>query len=132
MCQRVWNFNWQGSDMRIIFQAREKMMYLNDPPGYQQFVDTMKAKPNIFLPPVIIFLLLILWLQTIPSDLRIPITVRINIIITHHKFKDIANQLADLRSTNFPDENFPSPRIKIVYVEDIYDEFPMDYWSQAS
>ncbi|MDZ7623240.1 MAG: C25 family cysteine peptidase [Ignavibacteriaceae bacterium] len=68
----------------------------------------------------------------IPSDLRNITNGADYIIITHHKFKDVANQLANLRSTNFPDENIPNPRIQIVYVQDIYDEFSFGFLEPKS
>ena len=45
------------------------------------------------------------------------------IIITHEKFQSIAEQLYNLRSKDFPDTSIQNPRIDIVQIQDIYDEF---------
>jgi hypothetical protein len=45
------------------------------------------------------------------------------IIINHSKFSGIADQLANFRTNNFPDENITNPRILLTNVQQIYDEF---------
>ena len=45
------------------------------------------------------------------------------IIIAHPDFNSVAERLANFRQTNFPDSSIPNPRIKIVYVNQIYNEF---------
>jgi hypothetical protein len=57
------------------------------------------------------------------SDLRNASNGADYIIITHPKFTSVANTLADFRSTNFPDTTIHNPRIKVVQIDDIYDEF---------
>ncbi len=58
-----------------------------------------------------------------PSDLRNVSNGCDYIIITHNKFTSIADQLAAFRQNNFPDENIPNPRICVVDVQQIYDEY---------
>lgn len=116
-------FNWQGSDMRIYIPGKRKMMYLPDPASYQQFVDTMSTKTEYFLAATDYFSTVDSIVADIPSDLRNLSNGADYIIIKHKNFNSIANQLASFRSTNFPDENIPNPRIKIVDVQEIYDEF---------
>ncbi len=57
------------------------------------------------------------------SDLRNTANGADYIIITHEKFLNIAQQLYDLRTKDFPDTSIQNPRIKIVQIRDIYDEF---------
>jgi hypothetical protein len=45
------------------------------------------------------------------------------IIITHEKLTTIAARLAALRENNFPDTSIVNPRIKVVQVQQIYNEF---------
>jgi hypothetical protein len=57
------------------------------------------------------------------SNLRDLINGADYLIITHSKFSEIADQLADFRSNNFPDESITNPRILITDIQQIYDEF---------
>jgi hypothetical protein len=116
-------FNWQGNDMRIYIPGKSKMVYLPDPGSYQQFVDTVNAVTEYFLAASDYYSAVDSIVADIPSDLRNITNGADYIIITHEKFSGIANQLASFRASNFPDEDIPNPRIKIVYVQDIYDEF---------
>ena len=116
-------YSWEGSDMRIYIPSKSKLMLLNEPPGYQQFVDTMKAPTEYFLAASDYYSNVDSIVADSPSDLRNLSNGADYIIITHNKFSGAANQLAALRSSNFPDENIPSPRIQIADVQDIYDEF---------
>ncbi len=54
------------------------------------------------------------------------------IIITHSKFASIANRYANLRQINFLDTSIVNPRIKIVDVQNIYDEFNYGLLSPSS
>ncbi len=117
-------FNWpQDSDMRIYVPGKGKMMYLPDPSTYQQFVDTMSFKAEYFLVSSDYFQTVDSIVADTPSDLRDLSNGADYIIITHNKFTDIANQLSSFRQNNFPDESIPNPRIKVVDVQQIYDEF---------
>ncbi|MCU0413538.1 MAG: C25 family cysteine peptidase, partial [Ignavibacteriaceae bacterium] len=116
-------FDWQGSDMRIYIPTKNRMMYIPNTSNFEQFTDTMTTKTEYFLVSSDYSAAVDSLVSDFSSDLRNTNNGADYIIITHQKFKDIANQLADLRSTNFPDENIPSPRIKIVDVQEIYDEF---------
>jgi hypothetical protein len=116
-------FDWQGSDMHIYVPSKNRKMYIPNTSNFEQFTDTMSTKTEYFLAATDYFTVVDSIVADIPSDLRNPSNSADYIIITHNKFKDIADQLATLRSTNFPDESIPNPRIKIVDVRDIYDEF---------
>jgi len=116
-------FWWEGSDMRVYIPSKNKMIYLPNSQSYEQFVDTMNTKTEYFLVSSDYSTAVDSLVADVPSDLRSLSNSADYIIITHQKFKDIANQLENLRYTNFPDENIPNPRIVIVYVQEIYDEF---------
>ncbi|MCE1189366.1 MAG: C25 family cysteine peptidase [Ignavibacteria bacterium] len=45
------------------------------------------------------------------------------LIIAHRNFQEVAERLKSLRSVNFPDSTIKNPRISIVYVDEIYNEF---------
>jgi hypothetical protein len=45
------------------------------------------------------------------------------IVITHSSLIEIANRYRNIRESNFPDTSISNPRIKIIDVQDIYDEF---------
>ena len=57
------------------------------------------------------------------SNLRAPTNGADYIIITHPDFKDAAQRLKNLRLTQYPDSDITNPRIEIVDVNQIYDEF---------
>ena len=116
-------FNWEGSDVRIYIPSKSKMVYLPDPGSYQQFVDTVNAVTEYFLAASDYYSTVDSIVADIPSDLRNITNGADYIIITHENFTSIANQLASLRSSNFPDESIPNPRIQIVNLQEIYDEF---------
>lgn len=125
-------FEWQGSDMRIYIPSKRKMIYLPDPATYQQFVDTMRAPTEYFLAASDYFANVDSIIADIPSDLRNQSNGADYIIITHNKFSGIADQLASMRAVNFPDENIPNPRIKVVDIQQIYDEFSYGFLEPKS
>ncbi|MBI2417458.1 MAG: hypothetical protein HYV28_06050 [Ignavibacteriales bacterium] len=61
--------------------------------------------------------------KDVSSDLRNSANGADYLIIAHRQFTQIAERLKNIRSANFPDKLIPSPRISIIYVDDIYDEF---------
>jgi hypothetical protein len=116
-------FDWQGSDMRIYIPSKNKMMYLPSTSSYEQFVDTLSSETEYFLAASDYYNTVDSIVADIPSDLRNLSNGADYIIITHNKFSGIADQLASFRSNNFPDESITNPRIKVVDVQQIYDEF---------
>jgi hypothetical protein len=116
-------FDWEGNDMRIYVPSKNKMMYLPDPGSFQQFVDTMTTSTEYFLVASDYFTSVDSIVADTPSDLRNVSNGCDYIIITHNKFTGIADQLAAFRQNNFPDENIPNPRICVVDVQQIYDEY---------
>ena len=116
-------YSWEGTDMRIYVPEKRKMIYLPNTSNFEQFIDTMKAPTEYFLVASDYKSTVDSIIADVPSDLRNISNGADYIIITHEKFTNIANQLADLRSNNFPDETITNPRIEIVYIQQIYDEF---------
>jgi len=117
-------FNWpQDSDVRVYIPNKGKLIHLPIPATYQQFVDTMTVATEYFLAASDYYETVDSIIADIPSDFRNMSNGCDYIIITHNKFSDIANQLADFRQSNFPDESIPNPRICVVDVQEIYDEF---------
>ena len=116
-------FDWQGSDMRIYIPSKNKMMYLPSTSSYEQFVDTLSSETEYFLAASDYYNTVDSIVADNPSDLRNLSNGADYIIITHNKFSSIADQLASFRSNNFPDESISSPRIIVIDVQQIYDEF---------
>ena len=99
------------------------MIYIPSASSFENFVDTMHTATEYFLAASDYYSTVDSVVSNAPSDLRNPNNGADYIIITHKKFRDIANQLASFRQSNFPDENIPNPRIQVVDVQQIYDEF---------
>ena len=120
-------FDWQGSDMRVYVPNKSKVIHISSTASYTQFVDTLKATTEYFLAASDYYSTVDSIVADIPSDLRNISNGCDYIIITHNKFIDIANQLAALRQSNFPDESIPNPRICVVDIQQIYDEFAFGF-----
>ena len=116
-------YSWEGSDMRIYIPDKHKMIYLPNTSNFEQFIDTVHSATEYFLAASNHYANVDSIISDVPSDLHNNNNGADYVIITHNKFKDIANQLASFRSSNFPDENIPNPRIEVVDVQQIYDEF---------
>jgi len=124
---RYWLWQWESDSMKILIPQKSEMIknpqIINDVDKTVFFVDTVTNSTEYFciagesynLPDSII--------RDVPSDLRNISNGADYIIITHPKFSSIANQLAEFRQNNFPDENITNPRIKVVDIQQIYDEF---------
>lgn len=122
---RIWQ--WTDSTIKIYSPSTKKIiddpLFLNDADKTILFADSAlgvqyyyAVGPNVFLTPDSIR-------KDISSDLLNTTHAADYLIITHAAFSETAERLKQLRSTNFPDANIPNPRIKIVDVQDIYDQF---------
>ena len=116
-------YDWEGSDMRIYIPNKRKLIYIPSTSNFENFVDTMHTATEYFLAASDYYSTVDSIISDSPSDLRNPNNGADYIIITHEKFKDIAEQLASFRLNNFPDENIPNPRIQVIDVQQVYDEF---------
>jgi hypothetical protein len=85
------------------------------------FLDTITVQTEYFCVADDYFLLPDSLVKNINSDLRNTANGGDYIIITHKDFLPAAQQLAQYRESNLP--GFTSPRVKVIEVEDIYNEF---------
>ncbi len=117
--------NFTGDSLMIFIPQKSKMIkdaevssgdsvYFVD--SVSSPVDYLCAGYNYYLSPDSI-------VQCEQSDLKNTANGADYIIIAHPDFKSVAERLAALRQTNFPDSSITNPRIKIVYVNQIYNEF---------
>lgn len=116
-------WQWQGSDMHIYIPSKNRTIYYPITDQYVTFWDTLNAKTEYFCVSSDGYMDVDSIIIDEASDLRSTISGADYIIITHPKFSSIANQLADFRQANFPDTSISNPRIKVIDVEQIYDEF---------
>lgn len=116
-------FDWYGSDMRIYIPGKNKLIHQTSTGTYTEFMDTSSSRTEYFLAASNYFAVVDSIIADNSSDLRNAFNGADYIIITHHKFSSIAEQLAAFRQNNFPDTSISNPRIMVVDVQDIYDEF---------
>jgi hypothetical protein len=124
---RFWVVNWLSDSIKIISPTTGRKIinskFEGDIYNSVLFVDTVSDKIEYYcftdgysrLPDAII--------RDEKSDLRNSANEADYIIISHKKFTSIAQTLKDFRTTNFPDTLINNPRIKIAYIDEIYDEF---------
>ncbi len=126
---RFWMSLWQRDNMKIYIPSRSKMIdnpeLRNDQYNSALFIDTTwnDANAEYFCVASDYFLTVDSIRQHFSSDLRNLSNGADYIIITHPDFTSEAERLANFRSSNFPDTLIPNPRIKVVDVFDIYNEF---------
>ena len=120
---RYFFWQWEGSDIHIYVPSKNKMIYYPGTSEFVQFIDTVNAATEYFCSSTDNFSNVDSIRADVPSNLRGLSNGADYIIITHSKFAGIANQLASFRANHFPDESIPNPRIQIVDVQQIYDEF---------
>lgn len=118
-------YGWQSDKMKIYIPQRGAIVnnpyIVNDADKSVLFVDTINTRTEYFcasddyylLPDSIVF--------DKPSNLRDHNSAADYLIITHKDFNEVAQRLAAFRSSNLP--RISNPRIKIVDIQDIYDEF---------
>jgi hypothetical protein len=116
-------FNWEGTDMHVYIPAKNKMIITNGTGANTAFFDTLKSNTEYFCASSDYFSQVDSIEADVSSDLRNSANGADYIIITHPNFLSIANSLANFRENNFPDENISNPRIKVVDIFQIYDEF---------
>ena len=121
-------FNWQRDNIKIFIPQRSEMIInadiTNDQYKSVLFVDNLFAQMEYFCVAEDYFLLP----DSIKKDNNVSnlrnITNGVDyLIITENSFSNSANELAEFRRYNFPDTSIASPRISVVEIQDIYDEF---------
>ena len=117
--------NWEPDNMKIYIPQRGEMILnpqiLNNENKEVLFNDNVKEKTEYFCVSNDYFLSPDSIRKDNPSDLRNTGNGADYLIITHSKFIDAANKLADYRSKHL--EGYANPRIKVVDVQNVYDEF---------
>ena len=120
---RYFLWQWQGSDVRIYIPSKNKLIYFPSTDEYVTFMDTMNSKTEYFCTANENFSNADSIISDIPSDLRSLSNGADYLIITHSNFLSAAQELSQFRKANFPDTSIKNVRIKIVDINQIYDEF---------
>lgn len=122
---RFWLFGWQRNHMKIYIPNRGELItnpqIVNDEYKSVLFVDTINEKTEYFCVGNDYFMSPDSMIADQPSDLRNTTNGADYLIITHPEFSEAAAKLQEFRSSNL--SGMISPRIKIVDVNEIYDEF---------
>ncbi|MGA9294680.1 MAG: C25 family cysteine peptidase [Ignavibacteriaceae bacterium] len=117
--------NWQQGNMKIYIPQRGEMILnpeiINDTSGTVLFNDNINEKTEYFCVSNDYFLSPDSIVKDIPSDLRNTVNGADYLIITYPDFLEAANKLAAYRSQHL--EGYTDPRVKVVNVMNIYDEF---------
>ncbi len=124
---RYWTYGWQRDTVTVFIPQENEMitkpLIPHDQYNSVLFVDTVNTPTDYFCAGNDYFLTPDSIVKSIKSDLRSTSNGADYIIIANPDFKSVAERLANFRQTNFPDTSIPDPRIKIVYVNQIYNEF---------
>ncbi len=124
---RFWVWQWTEDNMKIYIPSKNKCIYnpkiVNNSDKDVQFVDTVTNETEYFCNSNKYFLSPDSIIGAVHSDLRNPGNGADYIIITHSDFTDAANRLKNLREISYPDTNITDPRILVVDINQIYDEF---------
>lgn len=124
---RIWLSGWERDNAKIYIPSKSKL--IENPEFYSpynsvRYIDTIFARTEYFISSNDNFLTVdSIRADISKSDLRNVSNQADYLIITHSKFRSIAEQLKNFRETNFPDTTIINPRIMVVDVQDIYDEF---------
>ncbi len=122
---RIWQ--WQDTTMKVFSPSQKVIIndpqYLNDADKTVLFNDSATTIQDYFLVGHNVFLSVDSIRKDISSDLRSAANAADYLIITHPEFLPIAQRLKSIRLNDFPDITIPNPRIAIVDVLEIYDEF---------
>ncbi|QQS34646.1 MAG: hypothetical protein IPM56_10255 [Ignavibacteriales bacterium] len=118
-------WEWTSDNMKIYIPERGELIsnpdITNDQYRNVYFVDTISSQTEYFCVDKDYFLEPDSISKDLASDLRNNSNGADYIIITHQEFTPAAERLAEYRSNNLP--GYVNPRVKIVYVSEIYDEF---------
>ena len=124
---RFWLWQWTKDNMKVYIPSKSKLIYnpqiINDADKTVLFVDTVTVPTDYFCAASNYFLQPDSIKEAIPSDLRNPSNEADYIIITHPNFLNAAQRLKTLRENQYPDSNIVNPKIKIVDINEVYNEF---------
>ncbi len=122
---RIWR--WQANDMIVYIPQKNRLLinnyFFNDSLQTVAFTDTLFSKTEYFCASPEHFSTVDSIVADASSNLRNLTNGADYIIIYHPDFAGLADMFGVFRSNNFPDSTIQNPRIKIVNVNQIYDEF---------
>ncbi len=121
----VWQ--WTKDNMKIYVPSKNKCIVnpqiINDQDKSVLFVDTVNSRTEYFCASSDYFLNVDSIVEDVPADLRNLSNEADYIIITHPDFMEAALRLKALRENQYPDSGITEPHVKIVDINQIYDEF---------
>ncbi len=124
---RFWVWQWTPDNMKVYIPSKNKCIYnpriVNDPDKTVLFVDTVSTVTEYYCNSNSYFLTPDSIVEDSPSDLKNPANGADYIIITHPDFLAAAQRLKTLRESQYPDTGVTNPRVMVVDVNQIYDEF---------
>ena len=130
---RYWMSQWTDDNMKVYIPSKGQLLVSpelrNDQYHSALFMDDVSQSTDYYCVSTSYFLDVDSIRHDSPSDLRNPSNGADYIIITHPDFMDAAQRLKTLRESRYPDSGITSPRIKIVDVNQIYDEFSNAYFT---
>lgn len=120
-------FNWLRDNMRILIPGKSSVItnpqITNDIYKMVLFVDNVSEKQKYYCVAEDYSVLPDSIRKTENSNLRSTTNGADLIIISHPNFLSAAERLKNYRLTNFPDTLVSNPRVEIVNINDIYNEF---------
>jgi hypothetical protein len=121
-----WMYQWFRDNMKIYIPQRKEVIknawITNDASNSVRFVDTLYQQTDYYCVADDYFLLPdSIRIKSVNSDLRNIANGADYIVISHPDFMSSAQQLANYRSSHL--KGYESPRVQVVDVMDIYDEF---------
>ena len=123
---RFWTWQWKRDSINVFIPSKNKIIKAyksNDNYNSILFSDSVTSSTDYFCAGLDYYLSPDSMKLSEVSTLRSVNNGADYIIISNPKFKAVAERLERIRSQNFPDKNIVNPRIRIVYTNEIYNEF---------
>lgn len=124
---RYWLWNWDKSNMMIYIPQKGEIVrnpvISNDSYKSVFFQDSIGIQTEYFCVDSAYFSQVDSIRPVVSSNLNSITNGADYIIITHPKFLSVAQRLANIRASNFSDTSIVNPRIKIVDINSIYNEY---------
>ncbi len=124
---RYWLTHWQKDNMKVYIPGKKLLLnnpeIRNDQYNSALFVDNVTTNTDYFCVASDYYLSTDSIKQDLSSDLRNLSNGADYIIITHPDFMEAAQRLKILRESQYPDSGLINPRVQIVDINQIYDEF---------
>ncbi len=124
---KYWTWRWSRDSIKVFIPQKSEIIKNSLVPHDQYssaiFVDSINSPVDYFCAGYDYYLSPDSIKKSVQSDLRNTSNGADYIIIAHPDFKSVAEKLAGFRQNNFPDSSITNPRIKIVYIDQIYNEF---------